>query len=186
MVDTKYTVVLDSDCTFLSKDWDDFLIRQLTDKIKIIGTPLSRGRSGLKPNDFPFQFAVLFETEVYKKLKISCMPRDISKGEDTCWEWKPKFINNGYEGKIFVAQSTRDFKNTPFKDIICVIYYSDDKKIIASHFGRGSSGATFKYYHKWYFNIPLFSSIIRKYVAVKEKKYWIDTCYRIIDNQKNN
>lgn len=184
MVDTKYTVVLDSDCTFLLKDWDERLINRLDEKTKIIGSPLPKGRSGLKPDNFPFQFAVMFETEIYKKLNISCMPRDISKGEDTCWEWKPKFINNGYKADIFVSKNTRDFKKGAFGKITGVSeYYLDGTNLVASHFGRGSSGSTVKYYDKWYFTLPVVSKITKKYTAVKEKKEWFKICNNIINKQ---
>lgn len=184
MADTKYTAVLDSDCVFLLKNWDEYLISRLNEKIKIAGSPLPKEKSGLKPSNFPFQFAVLFETEVYKNLGISCMPRDISKGEDTCWEWKPKFINNGYKADIFVSKNTRDFKKGAFGHITGVSeYYINRNELIASHFGRGSSGSTVKYYDKWYFNFPFVSKITRKYMAIKEKRDWIRICYSIIDNQ---
>ncbi|MCK9602780.1 MAG: glycosyltransferase [Candidatus Omnitrophica bacterium] len=183
MADTEYTVVLDSDCIFLLKNWDEALINGLNEKIKIIGTPLPQGRSGLKPYDFPFQFAVLFETKIYKELEISCMPKDILKGQDTCWEWMPKFVNNGYLGRIFTVENTRDFKDGPFNKIICEEYYIDNGKLIVSHFGRGSSGGIVKYYHKWYFNMPIISRAIRKYAASKQKKRWMDICYNLIVDQ---
>lgn len=184
MADTQYTAVLDSDCIFLLKDWDEVLINELDGKIKIIGTPLPQGRSGLKPYNFPFQFAVLFETKIYKDLKVSCMPKDILKGQDTCWEWMPKFINNGYEGRIFTVKNTRDFKDGPFKKIVCEEYYLDDGRLIASHFGRGSSGGSVKYYHKWFFNIPIASNLIKKSVALQQKKNWGKICCDLIDSQE--
>ena len=183
MSDTKYTVILDSDCIFLLNNWDEYLISNLNEKTKIIGTPLPKGRSGLKPDDFPFQFAVMFETKVYKSLNISCMPGDISKGEDTCWEWKPKFINNGYSGKILHAKSTRDAKGGAFQNITGVVeYYTDNGELIASHFGRGSSGGSFKFLtNNYYFDILI--KPIREYMARQAKRKWIKIAQRIIDEQ---
>lgn len=184
MVDTKYTVVLDSDCVFLLKNWDEYLINELDERIKIAGSPLPKGRSGLKPDDFPFQFAVLFDTKIYKSLNISCMPRDISKGEDTCWEWKPKFINKGYKASLFISRNTRDFKKGLFRGITGVSeYYIEGDKLIASHFGRGSSGSIVKYYDKWYFNLPFISKIIRQYTAIKEKREWFKICCNMVESQ---
>lgn len=183
MVDTEYTVVLDSDCVFLLKDWDKLLISKINNTVKIIGTPLPEGRSGLKPYNFPFQFGVLFDTKTYKNLKISCMPRDILKGEDTCWEWFSKFTNNGYKGVVFTVKNTRDYHEGPFKNLICEEYYIENGKLIASHFGRGSSGGIVKYYHKWYFNMPIVSRITKKYAATKQKKLWMEKCYNLIVNQ---
>ena len=59
-VDTKYTVIMDSDCTFLIKNWDDILIGRINDEVKIIGTQLHTNKFP-KPDDFPLPFAVLFE-----------------------------------------------------------------------------------------------------------------------------
>ena len=184
MVDTPYTAILDSDCTFLIKNWDDILIRRLNETTKIIGTQIASIGTKLKPNDFPFQFAVLFETEVYKKLDISCMPRDISKGEDTCWEWKPKFESAGYKGEILIAKNTRMYKKGPFSDVICAEYYIEgEKNIIASHFGRGSSYGKSKYLkHLQKIGIP-FLGIIQKYLGEKEKQKWLNICYKIINGQ---
>jgi len=183
-VNSPYTVVLDSDCTFLLKNWDEVLIGNINDKVKIIGSPLPKGRSGIKPYDFPFCFATLFETETFKKLQVSCKPGNIDKGEDTCWEWRSKFLNNGFAAKIFVAQNTRDFKEGRFKQIICEEYYTEDGRLIASHLGRGSSGGTFKYYHKWFYNIPFFSFFIKKAVAAKQKRQWLVLCREIVDSQE--
>ncbi len=124
--DSKYSIVLDSDCTPLLKGWDNHLVNMLTEKVKLAGSPMNEGRSGNKPADFPFQFLVIFETEIYKALKISSAPQDIISGQDTCCQWKPKFKNAGYEGKVLVSKCTRDFKNGPFRNVICTEYYTDD------------------------------------------------------------
>ncbi|TBR15800.1 glycosyltransferase [bacterium] len=183
MVDTKYTVVLDSDCVFLRRGWDDLLINELNDEVKIVGTPMPKGRGGNKPYDFPLQFAVLFDTKTYKDLNITCKPRDIANGEDTCWEWKPKFTGKGFKGKVFTANSTRDFKQGPFRDLICVEYYTSDNKLIASHFGRGSNDSTVKYNNKWFFRLPFVSRWVRKYFACREKTEWSSICRKIIGSE---
>jgi glycosyltransferase involved in cell wall biosynthesis len=183
MSDTRYTVVLDSDCVFLLDNWDEMLISRLNDKVKIIGTPQTKGRSGLKPDNFPFQFAVLFETDTYKRLGISCIPRNMDKGEDTCWEWKPKFTEAGYGSEIFIAKNTRDFQGGPLRSVICDEYYLADGRLIASHLGRGSSGGSVKYYHRWFYNLPVAASFIRKAVAAMQKRDWINLCRKIVDDQ---
>jgi hypothetical protein len=181
-VETPYTVILDSDCTFLLRGWDQRLINCINDTVKIVGTSLPKGRSCLKPYDFPFQFAVLFETETYRQLDISCMPREIKKGEDTCWQWKPKFVQGGYKGKILITKNTRDYKQGPFGDLVGVEeYYMDDGELIASHFGRGSSGGAAKYC-KW-LKIPVVSGYVKRYYGNIEKKKWISKCYKIINEQ---
>ncbi|MBN1457802.1 MAG: glycosyltransferase [Sedimentisphaerales bacterium] len=180
--DTKYIVVLDSDCTFLLKNWDQRLIDQINDKVKIAGTPMAKGRNLNKPDDFPFQFAVLFETETYKNLNISCMPRNIAKGEDTCWQWKPKFTEAGYSGKILIAKNTRDFNQGPFGDLTGIEdFFTDEDELIASHFGRGSSSGAGKYLKR--IKIPIISGCLRRCCGIMEKKKWIARCYDIINEQ---
>ncbi|MBN1788088.1 MAG: glycosyltransferase family 2 protein [Sedimentisphaerales bacterium] len=181
-VTTPYTAILDSDCTFLLKDWDELLISYLNDKVKITGSANAKGRSGLKTDDFPLQFAVVFETETYRKLNISCMPRDILKGEDTCWEWKPKFIQAGYEGRILVTRNTRDYKQGPFSSLTGVEeYYTDDGRLAASHFGRGSSGGAAKYL-KW-LKLPVVTKPIKQIFGNIEREKWMNICKKIIDMQ---
>ncbi len=181
-VQTPYTVILDSDCTFLMQGWDQYMINCINDNVKIVGSPLAQGRSCKKPDDFPFQFAVLFETETYKKLNISCMPRNIEKGEDTCWQWKPKFLEAGYSANALITKNTRDFKGITFGDLIGIEnYYTCNDDLIASHFGRGSSGGAAKFL-KW-LKIPVFSRYIKKYYGSFEKKKWLDRCHKIIAEQ---
>lgn len=181
MVDTKYFVVLDSDCTFLMKHWDDYMISQINDKVKVIGTTYTINGKSKKKNDFPAQFAVLFETEIYKSLNISCMPKNTTD-KDTCWEWREKFFKSGYEGKIFNQKNTREFLHTSYKNIICMTFYNDDDELIASHFGRGSSGGEYKYSAGSLLNkLPIIGKILRKNIAKKEKMEWIKKSKQIID-----
>jgi GT2 family glycosyltransferase len=48
-----YGVVFDSDAVVLQKNWDEFLISKLNDKVKIAGTPLGEAWAGGKATDFP-------------------------------------------------------------------------------------------------------------------------------------
>lgn len=183
-VDTKYTVIMDSDCVFLLKSWDEKLIEKIDDKVKVIGTTCPEDRCGQRigAGAFPLPFAVLFETDVYKKLGIGCVSGDVKKGEDTCWQWKAKFTAGGYEGQTFITRNTRDFKKGPFRELTGIEeYYLDEDILIASHFGRGSSNGAAKYF-KW-FNIPVISAYIRRYYGRIEKKRWISKCCEIINEQ---
>ncbi len=185
MSDTEYTAILDSDCTFLLKGWDEVLIRELSGGCKIVGTPHIKGRSGLKPHDFPLQFAVMFETKAYKELNISCLPRDISRGEDTCWQWKSAFLEKGFKAKMFNAYSTRDFRGSLFNGVICTVYHTGAGALIASHFGRGSNNGVAKYYnHTWLSKIPFVSRMAMRCRAAKEKKCWFEICRAVIRKQK--
>lgn len=182
MVSTKYTVILDSDCTFLIKNWDEILINKLNEEVKIIGTQLDTSFKSLKPLDFPMPYAVLFETSVFKELDISCMPGDVVKGEDSCWEWKPKYLGSGYRGEILNMKNTRNYKEGPFNSVLCAEYYlAGIKKIFASHFGRGGSDGAAKYL-KW-LNVPVVSEYIKRFYGHIEKRKWLSKCKEIISKQ---
>ena len=194
MVDTEYTVVMDSDCTFLMKNWDEYLLNEIDNKIKIVGSSSPQNRAGTRigGGDFPLPFATLFETETYKKLNISCMPGNVVKGEDTCWEWKTKFLNNGFSGKTFLTKNTRDSKDGLFGTLIGVEeYYTDSGELIASHFGRGASGGLAKYLSGKNSKVqnllqtinPKIGGIFAKLKGEHEMKLWLKKCYRIIDCQ---
>ncbi len=180
LVDTEYFVVLDSDCVFLMKGWDNYMISKLNDEVKVIGTTYTVNQASKKYNDFPAQFAVMFETKVYRKLRISCMPQNQSD-KDTCWEWREKYLSNNYSGEVLKQINTRHDKTTVFGKIICVVFYTDRNEIIASHFGRGSSGGEYKYSTKFIAKLPILGKYIRRHIANKEKKDWIIKCKKIID-----
>ena len=183
-IDTKYTVIMDSDCVFLLKNWDEILIKNINDKTKITGSTSPENRSGNRVGggNFPLPFAVLFETEIYKQLDLSCLPGDKAKGQDTCWQWMPGFTNNGFKGKTFITRNTRDFQAGPFGDLIATEeYYTEQEQFIAAHFGRGSSSGAAKYF-KW-LKIPVISGCLRRCYGRTEKKKWIDKCYGIINEQ---
>jgi glycosyltransferase involved in cell wall biosynthesis len=138
-VDTPYTAVLDADCTPLLLGWDSYLIDQLDDTTKIIGSSLGESWSGDKPTDFPSPFLALFETETYRRLGISAMPEEPTSLRDSCWQWRPKYLDAGYRGKTLRVVNTRYEPFPPFEGLACGIYFGDDGRIVGSHFGRGSS-----------------------------------------------
>jgi len=183
-VDTPYFVTMDSDAVFLAKDWDELLINKLDVTTKVIGTTLPPTIKGNKPLDFPLVFAVLYETNTYKKLNPSFMPGDTQqdKSKDTGWQIRELYLKNHYKGEVFGAKNTKFSKDTPFGELYCAVYYLDDI-LITSHFGRGSSGGVAKYNNKLWFRVPLISRLIRKYIGLKEKQHWIDRCKTIVKNE---
>jgi len=183
-VESPYFVTMDADCTFLAKDWDKKLISKINGNIKSIGTALPENKVNHKPLDFPLVFAVLYETNTFKKLHPSFMPGDIKqdKSKDTGWQIREKYLSNGYKGIVFKGINTRYAKDTPFDNVLCAVYYFKDT-LIASHFSRGSSYGAAKYNNRWLFKIPYFSRFIRKYIGLKEKQQWINLCYSIIDKE---
>lgn len=180
---TPYAVILDSDCVFLLKDWDELLIAQLNDKVKIVGatSPVNRAGNRVGGGTFPLCFAVLFETAAYRKTGISCTPGDITKGEDTCFQWPAAFKKNGYEAKIFETRNTRDFPDGPFGHLTGIEEYYFNGKIIASHFGRGSSGGSAKYWQS--FKWPVVSRYLKQVLGEREKRLWMKKCWDITKAQ---
>jgi len=180
-VHTPYTVVMDADCTFLMKGWDEYCISQLDESVKIIGTELGAVKEVEKKNNFVFPFAAFFETKTHRDLNTSSMPGDRSRGQDTCWQWKRDHGAAGYEHKIFSVRNTRTYKGGPFKDIISAEYYTQEGTLIANHFSRGSTLGASKYASK--IPIPYIRTFIGKQIGAREKKTWIETCRNIINNQ---
>ena len=138
-VETPYTAVLDADCTPLLRDWDGYLVGELDERTKVVGSTLGEAWSGNKATDFPLPFLALFETETFRELGISSLPGDRAKGEDTAWEWRAKLLDAGYGGKTLESVNTRFDPREPFTDVICGLYYTRDGRLVGSHFGRGSN-----------------------------------------------
>lgn len=180
-VDTPYFMVMDSDCTILLNQWDVILISKLNKTVKAIGTPVI-SYSTSKSKDFPLMFATLYESEVFKSLKCSFMPdrERISDGKDTGWEIREKYLENGFKGIIFDAFSTRNYRDQNYSKVICGVYYWNGD-IVASHFGRGSSGGKAKYRGSWYLKIPVIATFSRYLLGKIEKERWIKASIKIIN-----
>lgn len=183
-IDAPYGVILDADAIFLKRGWEDILINQLDDKTKIIGCPPVK--NPIKPSDFPSVYATLFDTETFKSLNIDMRPKSqkeaIENGQDTSWEMREKFLQQGYKCKMLEARNTREFKEGPFRDIICAEYYLDGYEgVFACHFGRGSSLGVAKY-KSWgkFLSLPIINRMVRKMKGYKEKKEWLIICKEII------
>lgn len=179
MVDTPYFSVLDADATWLKKDWDEILIRKMSDRIKVIGTQGIR----LEQQDFPIMFAILFETKAFKELNIDLRPTNINTGQDTGWEMREKYKKRGYQAINLEFRHTRIYKKGPFKDILAAGEYYLDGIIFASHFGRGSNPFAKKVIKTKNKIINLISMPINYLFWIKEKNKWINICKDITDNQ---
>lgn len=138
-VTTPYTAILDADCTPLMRGWDSYLVGRLDETTKIVGSTLGEGWSGNKPIDFPLPFLALFETETYRRLGISALPGEDPAVQDTCWQWRPKYLEAGYRGETLRSVNTRLEPAPPFEDVVCGVYYTVDGRVLGSHFGRGSN-----------------------------------------------
>ena len=184
-IDTAFGVILDADCVFLIKNWDDILIKKLNDKVKIIGTQALPG--SVKPSDFPLMFAILFETKTLEKLHIDFRPKDISQGQDSGHELREKYLSAGFEGFLLEAKNTREYKKGPFAKILGVeeYYLPGYSQVFACHFGRGATSGSAKYKKgtNFIYKIPFISKPIRIMRGRKEIKKWISICREIVDKQ---
>lgn len=178
-IDTPYGVILDADATFLKNGWDNILINQLDDKVKIIGCPPVK--NPIKPSDFPSVYATLFDTETFKSLKIDMRPKNLEIGQDTAWEMRENFFKNGHQCKVLEARNTRGYKEGVFRDLLCTEYYLEGcDDIFACHFGRGATLGAAKYYKgNKLLKLLLIPAI--KIKGYEEKKTWLNICKAIID-----
>jgi glycosyltransferase involved in cell wall biosynthesis len=193
-VNTPYFVTHDSDCVFLQKGWDEILINNLGDRCKCIGTPPVPNST--KATDFPSLYAVLYETETYRKLSSPSFSPDpvwiLSDNKqnvpsrDTGWEVREKFLENGYTGICMEVKNTRYYKKGPFNDIICAEYYlPESKKIFACHFGRGATLGTNKYKDIAFGRIPLIGDYYARKKGIDEQKKWIEKVRKIVNCEPN-
>lgn len=180
LIQTPYFCILDSDAFWLKKNWDEILVGQLDHQIKAIGTQ----PPPLKPQDFPAIFAILLETETFKKLNVQFSTPSQPGVRGIGHQLRSRYLAAGFAGKTIESKITRSYKHGPFKDIICAEYYLDKdyQKIFASHFGRGSSGGIAKYQNLVY-HLPIIGNRLLAQKGQKEKKLWLDLCRKIIDEQ---
>lgn len=183
-INTPYGVIFDADCTFLIKNWDEILINQLNNKVKIAGTQISR--KGVE--DFPFMVGILFEAPVLKNLHIDFRPKDLSKGQDTGWELRVKYLAAGLQGKVLELKNTRVYKKGPFRDFLGVGEYyldGDYNHIFASHFARGSFLGAAKYLKgtSFIYRVPVIGKPLRKMRGKRDKKRWLKICQAIVAQQ---
>ncbi len=193
-IDTKYGVILDADCTFLYKNWDQILMNEIDEKCPIIGTQASQDYGSKKQGIFPVMYAILFYTNILKKIQPDFKPIESENFIDTGHQLKEQFLKKGYKGKLLYAKNTRTFKLGPFRKIFCEEYYLNGiDKIFACHFGRGSSLGRGKYLLKknldgknlklnLKYNIPFIGKSLVKIKGKRERNKWIKICEKIVDN----
>jgi len=181
-VDTPYFSILDADATWLKKNWDEILIDKMISKIKVAGTQAPPQ----KPQDFPLMFAILFETETFKKLNIDFRPSDLTKNQDTGFEIRKKYLTAGYQAINIEFKNTRYYKKGLFKKIPAAGEFYLNKNydnIFASHFGRGSNPFA-KQIIKTNNKFAQLILLPLNYLLWRKAKYsWIKTCLRIANIQ---
>ena len=175
-IETPFFVVVDSDTVFLHKDWDAIWLSRINDKVKAIGTEAS----GNKPKDFPTLYAVLYETDSYRKINSSFLPNLETYKEgaytDTGWQVREGFLNSGYEGETLEIRNTREYKEGPFREFTGVgeFYLKGHEAIFVAHYGRGATGGLPKFMaEKGVFKI--FGRLLAAREARREKKAWFNS-----------
>ena len=181
-VRTKHFVLMDADCTFLKKHWDEEVLSMFDNETKLVGTPYPKELDHKQTKDFPLQFAVVVETEPYRNLGVSCGPKDISIGQDTCWEWMPAYTKAGLGWKLFRAESTRFYHKGPFRELTGVVEYYGNGGIIASHFGRGSTIGGAKYKMGILSRLPKIGIYFRRAQGKRDSQRWIQISQEIIES----
>ncbi|MFX1385274.1 MAG: hypothetical protein ACFFBP_22900, partial [Promethearchaeota archaeon] len=186
-IDTKYGVILDADCTFLYKNWDEILINEINEECPIIGTQASHLFGSVTTLEFPQVYALFFDADINKALEINYEPGKDTLHKDTAYQVQKKYVENGYKGKLLKFKSTRNFKEGPFRKLTAIAeYYLDGyDNIFASHFGRGSTLGKAKYNKNWknlIYTIPFIGPFILRSKGKRERNKWIKICKRIVDN----
>jgi hypothetical protein len=181
-VETAYAVVMDSDCVFLSRDWDRVVLEAMG-RYEIIGTTSAKeqGSHRIGGGTFPLPFAMCLRMSTFRSLGVSFMPGDISRGQDTAWQLKEAYTARGLPSCVFDSYNTRTFRSGPFARLEGVQEYYYQGKLIASHFGRGSSGGIAKYFRSGPKN-PFFN-VFRWMKGRVEMRSWMAICRRIVAEQ---
>ena len=187
-IDTNYGILLDADFTFLHKNWDEILINEISEEYPIIGTQLSEFSK--KALDFPYVYGILFDNEIFKKLKIDFKPSSIDNNsssiKDTGYKLREIYLKNGYKGKLITNKRTTVYKLGPFHKINCSeFYFNGYSRIFGSHFKRGSTVNKSKYIRNkriTIFKIPIIGYQLLKFKVKREKKTWIKICRRIVNS----
>ena len=177
-INTKYCFILDSDTIFLKFGWDQILFSFFKEKTAIVGFEATN-RIG-----FPQIMFSCIDVKIFKENKISCMPSFENKKEcnplnDTAHQWK-KLIKN-YEIVTFPFKNTRDYSSPYFKNIIGIEEYYINDELYASHFGRGSSLGSAKYFKK-----IILPNFIKKAFGKYQISKWINKSKIILQNDKKN
>ena len=188
-IDTKYGVILDADCTFLLKNWDELLIKELDAEHPIIGTPATYNTGPKRTSDFPLMYGILFDSAVMKEINVDFRPdKKGQKVMDTGYKIRDKLIEHGYKSKIFEGRSTRINKSGPFRRFICAEYYlNGHNSVFGSHFGRGSSLGKGKFLSKnkkIKYLLPIIGNFLLKQRGKRERKNWIKLCMEIVRSQQ--
>lgn len=179
-IDTPYFAIMDADCLWLQKNWDEIMIDKFTSKVKIIGT---QADGATMQKDFPQQYALFGESKAFQSLHIDFTPNEKDPSKDTSWMVRKSYFDNGYKGSVLNMKNTREYHDGPFKSVFaCAEYYMPgEKDIYVAHFGRGSNPMG-KNMSK--VNVPILRSIIKYVIWNRDKRRWLGIAKKVIDSKK--
>jgi hypothetical protein len=189
-VDTPYFLLMDSDCVFLRKYWDDDVINEMkSGDYTLLGTPSIFNI--YKSIDFPEVYATMFDTQKYKELGSPSLCPDINwansdnkstvEQKDTGWLVREECIKQKHKFYVFDGIYTKHnyIKSRYFLGIYCLEFFmKGTDEIMCSHFGRGGSDGKWKFEDIKSF-IP--KALLRKHQISK----WIRLSEKIIIKQSN-
>lgn len=182
-VKTPYFLVMDADAIILQKNWDQAFIAKFNHTTKALGAPPIKGSP--KAQDFPFSYIVFLETKIFRENQLSFMPVPgfEAKGKDTGYLIREKFFELNLKAFCFTDRNTRHDKRGPYGHILCAEYYwpEDENNILACHFARGSSDGISKFKYHWYYKIPWFSSVLKRFLGKRDRKRWIETSLKVVE-----
>lgn len=178
-VRTPYMVFLDADATFLAPDWDERLLERLDETVRVVGAPPVPNPT--KPTDFPSVYATLVDTDVLRELDVDMRPEDPAAGKDTGWELRENVRSSEYEAACLTTRNTRTYKKGPFSDMLCAEFYLEGYDgVFASHFGRGATLGSAKYFKGSLLQLPVIGTLPRRLRGYRERRRWIDRCRRLV------
>ncbi|MDR1952221.1 MAG: glycosyltransferase [Elusimicrobiota bacterium] len=186
--DTSYFLLMDADCIFLRKYWDDDIINEMQKGgYTLLGTPAVFNI--YKPIDFPEVYATMFDAQKYKELGSPTLCPDENwansdngnslEQKDTGWLVRKECIRQNHKFYVFDGIYTKHnyIKSRYFPGIYCLEFFmKGTDEIMCSHFGRGSSEG------KWKFDDM--RSFIPKFLLRKRQiSKWIRLSKKIIEKQ---
>lgn len=171
-IKTRYFMILDSDVAILMKKWDINLISLFKENIAAVGVKTTNRES------LPQNRLLLIDKLKYDEFKISNMPQFnkkelLNSENDTSSDIKR--LNKKYDFILLDYINTRFKKGLHFNGLIGVEEYYLEGKILATHFGRGSSLGAAKYKIK----APRF---VKKIYGYLDKRRWINIVEKLINN----
>ena len=175
-VQTDFFMILDSDCSLLLKSWDKLLLNKFDESTSVLGVKTTNRE------EIPQNRLMIVRKSLFDKLKITNMPsfksgeRIIPLNDTSSDIIRLKKIS---DFKLLEYKNTRFSKKMSFSNLKGVEEYYIDNKLLASHFGRGSSLGAAKY-------SKILPKFLRKIIGYYDKRKWLNIVDDLITKQLYN